>query len=96
MLERRARAGAPTLRELLEDAGDLAPIRDAYQKLEALTFAIAEKMYGGTDGSGEAPPAASCADDAASATPRRARASTRWPMRAEPDARGATRAGARS
>jgi molecular chaperone DnaK len=45
---------ATNLRSLLEGQGDLAQIRDAYQKLEAMTFAIAEKMYGG---GGEAPPA---------------------------------------
>jgi molecular chaperone DnaK len=45
---------ATELRGLLEGQGDLAQIRDAYQKLEAMTFAIAEKMYGG---GGEAPPA---------------------------------------
>jgi molecular chaperone DnaK len=42
------------LRGLLETHADLALIRDAYQRLEAMTFAIAEKMYGG---GGEAPPA---------------------------------------
>jgi hypothetical protein len=39
---------------MLETQADLAQIRDAYQKLEAMTFAIAEKMYGG---GGDAPPA---------------------------------------
>jgi molecular chaperone DnaK len=34
------------LRALLDGQKDLAGIRDAYQKLEAMTFAIAEKMYG--------------------------------------------------
>jgi molecular chaperone DnaK len=43
---------ARELRGLLEAQADLMQIRDAYQKLETLTFAIAEKMYGG----GEAPP----------------------------------------
>jgi molecular chaperone DnaK len=38
---------AAELRGLLEAQGDLGSIRDAYQKLEGLTFAIAEKMYGG-------------------------------------------------
>jgi molecular chaperone DnaK len=38
---------ARELRGLLEAQSDLAQIRDAYQKLEAATFAIAEKMYGG-------------------------------------------------
>jgi molecular chaperone DnaK len=42
------------LRGLLEAQADLAQIRESYQKLEAVTFGIAEKMYGG---SGEAPPA---------------------------------------
>jgi molecular chaperone DnaK len=50
------RAVAQELRRLLEAHGDLAQIREAYQKLEAVTFAIAEKMYGGGDG-GEMPPA---------------------------------------
>jgi molecular chaperone DnaK len=43
---------ARELRGLLEAQADLMQIRDAYQKLETMTFAIAEKMYGG----GEAPP----------------------------------------
>ncbi len=47
---------AGELRGLLEQQADLGSIRDAYQKLEGLTFAIAEKMYGGETG---APPAAS-------------------------------------
>ena len=41
------RALAVDLRRLLESQADLAQIREAYQKLEAMTFAIAEKMYGG-------------------------------------------------
>jgi molecular chaperone DnaK len=49
------RVVAGELRGLLESQADLIQIRDAYQKLEAMTFAIAEKMYGG--GGGEAPPA---------------------------------------
>jgi molecular chaperone DnaK len=49
------RAVATELRGLLAGQADLAQIRDSYQKLEAMTFAIAEKMYGG--GGGEAPPA---------------------------------------
>ncbi|MGD0525457.1 MAG: molecular chaperone DnaK [Polyangiaceae bacterium] len=49
-----AKALATELRGLLEAQADLAQIRDSYQKLEAVTFGIAEKMYGG---SGEAPPA---------------------------------------
>jgi molecular chaperone DnaK len=40
------RALAAELRSLLESQADLAEIRDAYQKLEATTFAIAEKLYG--------------------------------------------------
>jgi molecular chaperone DnaK len=48
------KALATELRTLLETQSDLAQIRDSYQKLEAMTFAIAEKMYGG---GGEAPPA---------------------------------------
>jgi molecular chaperone DnaK len=38
-----------TLRQLLEGQGDLGQVRDAYQRLEAMTFAIAEKMYGQGD-----------------------------------------------
>jgi molecular chaperone DnaK len=41
------RALAVALRALLDGKGDQAAIRDAYQKLEAMTFAIAEKLYGG-------------------------------------------------
>ena len=41
------RDAAVALRGLLDGQSDLAQIRDAYQKLEAMTFAIAEKMYGG-------------------------------------------------
>ncbi len=48
------KALAAELRTLLETQSDLAQIRDSYQKLEAMTFAIAEKMYGG---GGDAPPA---------------------------------------
>ena len=44
---------AGELRGLLERQADLAQIREAYQKLESLTFAIADKMYGGSP---EAPP----------------------------------------
>ncbi len=40
------RALTGILRGLLEGQGDLAQIRDAYQKLETMTFAIAEKLYG--------------------------------------------------
>ncbi|MGO8991936.1 MAG: molecular chaperone DnaK [Polyangiaceae bacterium] len=45
------RLQAGELRELLEKQADLGSIRDSYQRLEGLTFAIAEKMYGG-----DAPP----------------------------------------
>jgi hypothetical protein len=41
------RALARELRGMLENQAELAQIRDAYQKLEAMTFAIAEQMYGG-------------------------------------------------
>jgi molecular chaperone DnaK len=47
------RTVAGELRGLLESQADLMQIREAYQKLEAMTFAIAEKMYGG---GGDAPP----------------------------------------
>jgi molecular chaperone DnaK len=50
--EARALAGA--LRQSLEARGDVRSIRDAYQKLEAITFQIAEKIYG----VGDAPPGA--------------------------------------
>jgi molecular chaperone DnaK len=40
------RALAVGLRGLLNGNGDLSEIRDAYQKLEAMTFQIAEKLYG--------------------------------------------------
>ncbi len=50
------RAQAAELRGLLEGQADLASIRDSYQRLEGLTFAIAERMYGG-DASGGAAPA---------------------------------------
>jgi molecular chaperone DnaK len=49
------RAVAAELRGLLQNQADLAQIRDSYQKLEAMTFAIAEKMYGGGS---ESPPVA--------------------------------------
>jgi molecular chaperone DnaK len=50
------RALTQELRSLLAGQAEPDQIRDAYQKLEAMTFAIAEKMYG--DGGNEAPPAA--------------------------------------
>jgi molecular chaperone DnaK len=37
---------AGILRGLLDRQGDLAQIREGYQKLETMTFAIAEKLYG--------------------------------------------------
>ena len=40
------RALAVELRGLLEGQSELARIREAYQRLEATTFAIAEKLYG--------------------------------------------------
>jgi molecular chaperone DnaK len=52
-----AKALVGELRGLLESQADLAQIRDSYQKLEAVTFGIAEKMYGGTGGSQPPPPA---------------------------------------
>jgi molecular chaperone DnaK len=52
-----ARSLVGELRKLLETQSDLAQIRDSYQRLEAVTFAIAEKMYGGIGGeSDEGPP----------------------------------------
>ena len=39
-----AKAFVAELRGLLESQADLAQIRDSYQKLEGLTFAIAETM----------------------------------------------------
>jgi molecular chaperone DnaK len=42
-----ARALSQHLRKALEEQGDATRIREGYQKLEAITFAIAEKMYGG-------------------------------------------------
>jgi molecular chaperone DnaK len=41
------RSLAGGLRGLLEGQGDPGQIRDAYQKLETMTFSIAEKLYGG-------------------------------------------------
>ena len=45
---------ANELRGRLAEQANTTAIRDSYQKLETMTFAIAEKMYGG---GGEAPPA---------------------------------------
>ena len=44
-IERTIKA-AVELRNLLETQGDIASVREAYQRLEAETFAIAEKLYG--------------------------------------------------
>jgi molecular chaperone DnaK len=41
------RADVQTLRRMLEGGGDVAAIRDAYARLEAATYEIAEAMYGG-------------------------------------------------
>ncbi len=46
------RALAKGLRTLLESGAELGKIRDGYQQLEAMTFLIAEKMYGGGDAGG--------------------------------------------
>jgi len=43
------RAQAAELRALLDGGSDLGAVRDAYQRLEGLTFSIAEKMYGGEE-----------------------------------------------
>jgi molecular chaperone DnaK len=45
MVENMA-AGCTRLRTLLEADGDLSSIRSAYQELEALTFKVAESLYG--------------------------------------------------
>ncbi len=45
-----ARQRAKQLRTLLESQADIGTVRDAYQKLEALTFQIAESLYGGGAG----------------------------------------------
>jgi molecular chaperone DnaK len=47
-----ARALVGELRGLLDRQSDLAQIHESYQRLEAITFAIAEKMYAGI-GTGE-------------------------------------------
>ena len=44
-----ARQQAAHLRALLDSASDIALIREAHQTLEAMVFAIAEKMYGSTE-----------------------------------------------
>src|SRR5580658_6184011 len=45
-----AKGLAGELKALLASDGDLIAIRESYQKLEAVTFAIAEKMYGDPGG----------------------------------------------
>src|SRR5258708_4052154 len=40
-----ARAGVAALRACLEQQAGISQIREAYQRLEAITFSIAEKMY---------------------------------------------------
>ena len=47
MLDDDARPGRRAARAARDAGATSAQIRDAYQKLEAMTFAIAEKMYGG-------------------------------------------------
>jgi molecular chaperone DnaK len=41
---------ADALRGLLASGTDLTAIRESYQKLESMTFSIAESMYGGAEG----------------------------------------------
>jgi molecular chaperone DnaK len=53
-----ARKQATHLRALLDANGDLAELREAHQTLEAMVFAIAEKMYGPQEGEGGEPPPA--------------------------------------
>jgi molecular chaperone DnaK len=45
-----AKTRAKQLRALIEANSDIGEIREAYQKLEALTFQIAESLYGGGEG----------------------------------------------
>jgi molecular chaperone DnaK len=49
------RADCAALRRLLEGGGDLDALRAAYTRLEGAAFRIAESMYGGEEGSGDAP-----------------------------------------
>ena len=52
-----ARALTVELRGKLDAQENLSSIKESYQRLEAVTFQIAEKMYGGDDGaSGDAAP----------------------------------------
>ena len=48
------RADIESLRALLDTGSDINAIRDAYQKLEATTYSIAESLYGGSDTGGGA------------------------------------------
>jgi molecular chaperone DnaK len=50
------RADVGSLRETLEGGADLQTIRDAYTRLEAATFEIAEAMYGGEGDAGQQEP----------------------------------------
>ncbi len=50
-LFREVKTDATTLRALLEGGGDLNSLRDAYTRLEAAAFKIAESMYGTGEGS---------------------------------------------
>jgi molecular chaperone DnaK len=47
----KAKAIANELRTRLAEQGDTTAIRDAYQRLEAVTFAIAEQLYAPAEGS---------------------------------------------
>ncbi len=55
---RNARSVAEELRARLAEQANTTAIREAYQKLEAVTFAIAEKLYGEPAQAGGADPAA--------------------------------------
>ena len=48
-LVEEVRGDAHALRQLLDGGGDLNTLRDAYTKLEAASFRIAESMYGSAD-----------------------------------------------
>ena len=48
------RGDIEALRGLLDTGSDINAIRDAYQKLEATTYTIAESLYGGSDTGGGA------------------------------------------
>ena len=51
------RGDLATLKDTLESGADIQTIRDAYSRLEAATFAIAEAMYGTAGGDGGPAPA---------------------------------------